>query len=220
MARKPVKSRRARPEDVKAAADRAEARAKGKPIKSAKKPIDPPIVPAAEIAAEIHRGRGRPASYKPAFAARAAELCSRGATNFELGQEFGVTTSTIWRWTVAHADFRSAVHGAKEAFDDRVERSLAERAIGYSYDSQKVFCHLGIVTKADIVEHIPPDVGAAKLWLTNRRPKDWAETTKQELTGKDGKAIEVKSEPPSKLELARWLAFELAKATASTPSEG
>lgn len=42
---------------------------------------------------------------------------------------------------------------------------------------------------------------------------------RKEITGKDGKPIEIKSEPPSKLELARWIAFELAKAS-SQPSEG
>ena len=36
---------------------------------------------------------------------------------------------------------------------------------------------------APYVQHFPPDVGAAKLWLTNRRPKDWRERREVEVTG-------------------------------------
>jgi len=36
---------------------------------------------------------------------------------------------------------------------------------------------------------VPPDPGAAKLWLTNRRPEEWREKSYNELTGKDGTAI-------------------------------
>jgi hypothetical protein len=36
---------------------------------------------------------------------------------------------------------------------------------------------------------VPPDPGAAKLWLTNRRPEEWRDKTSTELTGKDGAAI-------------------------------
>jgi hypothetical protein len=42
---------------------------------------------------------------------------------------------------------------------------------------------------AEYVEHVPPDPGAAKLWLTNRRPEEWREKSVTELTGKDGAAL-------------------------------
>jgi hypothetical protein len=43
--------------------------------------------------------------------------------------------------------------------------------------------------RAEYVEHVPPDPGAAKLWLTNRRSEEWREKTSTELTGKDGAAL-------------------------------
>jgi hypothetical protein len=49
--------------------------------------------------------------------------------------------------------------------------------------------HLGEPVYAEYVEHVPPDPGAAKLWLTNRRPEEWREKTYNELTGKDGAAL-------------------------------
>ena len=40
---------------------------------------------------------------------------------------------------------------------------------------------------AEYVEHVPPDPGAAKMWLTNRRPEQWREKNTTELTGKDAR---------------------------------
>jgi hypothetical protein len=53
---------------------------------------------------------------------------------------------------------------------ERVERSLYERANGHSYDAVKIFMPAG--SKQPVVvhytEHLPPDVGAAFIWLKNR----------------------------------------------------
>jgi hypothetical protein len=76
------------------------------------------------------RRGGRPSSYRPEFAHIARALCCRGATDYELAEEFGVTTVTIWRWGARNEEFCNALKEGKDAFDDRVERSLAQRAIG------------------------------------------------------------------------------------------
>lgn len=124
---------------------------------------------------------GRPPKYKKEFALVAAALCRRGATDYELAQEFGVTTVTIWRWTCQHDEFCKAVTEGKGSFDDRIERSVAQRAVGYSYNTEKVFNFQGVIVRADTVEHVPPDMGAAKLWLTNRRPDRWRDVQKHEM---------------------------------------
>ena len=53
----------------------------------------------------------------------------------------------------------------------RVERSLYERANGYSYDAVKIFMPAGAKKPvyAPYIEHVPPDVTAAIFWLKNRR---------------------------------------------------
>ena len=43
----------------------------------------------------------------------------------------------------------------------------------------------GQVIRAQIVEHVPPDVGAIKLWLGNRRPDKWRDKQEAALTGAD-----------------------------------
>jgi hypothetical protein len=64
----------------------------------------------------------------------------------------------------------------KEEADARVERSLYMRAVGYSYDAEKIFCDKnGKVTRVPYREHVPPDVTAQIFWLKNRDPAHWRE---------------------------------------------
>jgi hypothetical protein len=120
--------------------------------------------------------RGRPTDYDPEFAEIAKSMCELGATTYELAKEFGVTTSTIWRWAVQHEEFCSAIKVGKDQADERVVKSLFERAVGYTFESEKIVSYEGQVTRVPIIEHVPPDPGAAKMWLTNRRRKEWADT--------------------------------------------
>jgi hypothetical protein len=64
--------------------------------------------------------------------------------------------------------------GKKEA-DDRVERSLYQKANGYSYDAVKIFMPAGAKKPiyAPYVEHVPPSDVAAIFWLKNRDPAHW-----------------------------------------------
>ncbi len=125
---------------------------------------------------------GRPTVFKPEYSEQAAKLCALGATDFELADFFGVDTRTIYRWKNTIEEFCQAVTCGKDKADERVERALFNRAVGYSFESEKVFQFQGEVVRAPIVEHIPPDPSAAKLWLTNRRPEAWRE--KQEIDHK------------------------------------
>lgn len=126
---------------------------------------------------------GRPTDYRPEFARIAAAMCKMGATDCELAHEFGVSTFTIWNWRSKYEDFSNALKEGKDAFDDRIERSLAMKACGYSFHSEKLFCYEGNVTRADVIEHVPPDVGAIKLWLINRRPDQWRDKVQAEVSG-------------------------------------
>ena len=67
-----------------------------------------------------------------------------------------------------------------------VERSLYSRAVGYSFNSEKIFCNKdGEVTRVPIVEHVPPDVTAQIFWLKNRKPADWRDVQQmQHVLGK------------------------------------
>jgi len=131
------------------------------------------------------RGRGRPGEYRPEYAKVAGAMARLGGTDFDIAEELGVKTSTVWRWRSKHPEFCSAIEQGKDAWDDRVERSLAQRAAGYSYHSERVFQYEGQIVRAEIVEHVPPDVSAIRLWLMNRRPEKWRDKQEVKIDGSE-----------------------------------
>lgn len=119
--------------------------------------------------------RGRPSSYETAFAEQAKKLCALGATDAELADFFEVSIRTIANWQAQHEEFLQALKGGKEKADDRVEKSLYHRAVGYSHDAVKIFMPANAPSPvyAKYREHVPPDTTACIFWLKNRRPELW-----------------------------------------------
>lgn len=152
---------------------------------------------------------GRPTDYKPEYAEQAAKLCQLGATDADLADFFGVSGRTIYRWAAKHEEFSQSLKAGKDLADERVERSLYHKAVGYTFDSEKVFQFQGQIVRAETKEHVPPDTTAMIFWLKNRRKEQWRDRQEHELTGKDGGPIETVDFSP--LEAARRIAFALAK---------
>jgi len=118
---------------------------------------------------------GRPSPYKPDFARIAERLCRNGATDLEVADILGVSVRTFYRWCLLHDEFTAAVRTGKGAADDRVERALYQRAVGYDYAAEKIVTPKGggpVVMP--YMMHVPADVRAAMHWLAIRRPKPWA----------------------------------------------
>ena len=125
--------------------------------------------------------RGRPTAYKKEYVAQAEKLCALGATDREIAAFFGVTEATVNRWKIAHPDFCASIKVGKDAADERVVQSLYRKAIGYSFDSEKIFQNAGEVVRAPTIEHVPPSDTAAIFWLKNRRKQDWRDKSEVEL---------------------------------------
>lgn len=161
------------------------------------------------------RGRGRPSKYAPEFATQAEKLCNLGATDADLADFFGVATRTIERWKVEHDDFCRALKDAKAIADQRVERSLYQRAVGYQVDSVKIFMPAGAdePVYAEFRENIQPDVTAAIFWLKNRKPEVWKDKKDVETVNRNHNS----SEPVSPT--AAW-ATEVLGAGADRPPKG
>lgn len=136
---------------------------------------------------------GRPSKYEPGFVDQARKLCELGATDYEMAQFFEVDRATIYRWKIEHKDFCDAIKNAKDIADERVERSLYQRAVGYTFESEKIFNEKGEIVRADCVEHVPPDTTACIFWLKNRRKEDWRDRQQHELMGEGGGPIETES---------------------------
>lgn len=117
---------------------------------------------------------GRPTLFRPEMIERVKVLCESGAVDREIAQALGIAECTLYDWKHKYPEFSEAMKPGKEMADDRVERALFNRAVGYSFDSEKIFNDkdAGIV-RAACVEHVPPDVNAARIWLENRRRDRW-----------------------------------------------
>ena len=119
---------------------------------------------------------GRPVEYKATYAEQVKKLCKLGATEVEIADFFGINVLTLYRWKIKYPDFCKATVSGKAPADERVERSLYHRAVGYTFDAVKIFPPRGEATEPLIVpyrEHVPPDTAACSLWLRNRRPEQW-----------------------------------------------
>jgi hypothetical protein len=141
------------------------------------------------------RSVGRPSSYREEYAEQARKLCLLlGATDKELADFFEVEEKTINNWKAAHPKFREALLEGKTKADARVARRLYDRAMGWEHEAVKIFRveepERGpdgeilldrdgrpiMVSKGlylPYTERFPPDVGAQRLWLTNRQPRRW-----------------------------------------------
>ncbi|MEG3146487.1 hypothetical protein U1839_17680 [Sphingomonas sp. RT2P30] len=123
---------------------------------------------------------GHPTPYKPECADTARRLCRNGATDIEVADILGISVRTFYRWCLLHDDFSAAVRVGTDAADDRVERALYQRAVGYDYVAEKIVTPKGggpVVMFHTV--HVPADVRAALHWFAIRRPKPWARLPEQ-----------------------------------------
>jgi hypothetical protein len=81
-------------------------------------------------------------------------------------------------------DFLGSLKAGKTEADNRVERSLYERAVGYSYEAVKIFmpANRAKPVYAPYIEHVPPDTTAGIFWLKNRDPQNWRDQQNIEHT--------------------------------------
>lgn len=128
----------------------------------------------------------RPTKFQPEYIAQAEKLARLGATDKEIADFFEVHEATLNRWKGDHPGFCESLKAGKAEADDRVERSLYSRAIGYKHDAVKMFSTPAGVVSEPYVEHYPPDTTACIFWLKNRRPQEWRDKVSAELSGPDG----------------------------------
>lgn len=116
---------------------------------------------------------GRKSTYKRVYAKQVAKLCRLGATDMEIADFFEVDRKTMLRWRASFPEFAEAMKIGKQVADERVERALFERAVGYSHPDVDIRVIDGAVVQTEIIKHYPPDTGAACFWLKNRKRMEW-----------------------------------------------
>lgn len=136
---------------------------------------------------------GRPSEYQPEYARQAEKLAQLGATDQEVADFFEIDVRTVYRWKHDHDEFCQALKAGKDIADDRVERSLYQKAIGYEQDEVKIFMPGGASEPvyAPFRAKIAPDTTAAIFWLKNRRGEQWRDVKASEISGPGGKPVEI-----------------------------
>ena len=148
---------------------------------------------------------GRPSEYREAYVEGARKLARLGATDAEIADFFAVDVRTLYRWKNTHDAFCQALKAGKDEADDRVERALYHRAVGYEQEDVKIFLPGGSKEPvyAPFVNKVAPDVTAAIFWLKNRRPEQWRDKREVDHKSGDGsmspKGLDLSKLPPEAL---------------------
>jgi hypothetical protein len=128
-------------------------------------------------------GPGRDSKYRVEFNEQARKLCLLGAVDAELADFFGVTETTINNWKLKHPAFLESIREGKTIADAEVADSLYRRATGENIIVEKLVKRGDEYEKVFLKQFVPGDVAAQRLWLLNRRNRDWRDKVDTHHTG-------------------------------------
>lgn len=136
---------------------------------------------------------GRPTDFLQEYVEQAEKLCELGATDEEIADFFGQSVRTIYRWKNSFPEFCQALKIGKELADERVKRSLYQKATGFRYtEEQAIKIRTGQyeedVEVVEVERRALPDTPSAIFWLKNRC--GWTDKTEIQHSG------EIISRPP------------------------
>ena len=126
---------------------------------------------------------GRPSKFDQIDLEQVRKLAEAGWTDQQMSDFFGVSDRTWHDWKRAHPEFSQSLKGWKQTADERVERSLYERATGYSHPEDKIFNDGGEPLIVPTVKRYEPDTTACIFWLKNRQPDQWRDKTETKMSG-------------------------------------
>ncbi|MGN6768262.1 MAG: helix-turn-helix domain-containing protein [Rhizobiaceae bacterium] len=130
-------------------------------------------------------GPGRDSLYDVSMNDMVRKLALLGLTDKEIAEFFGVTERTLNNWKNEYPAFFQSLSEGKTIADAEVADSLYKRATGEHVIVEKAYRNktTGEVEIVKVKQFIPGESGAAKLWLTNRRRQNWADSQNVNLTG-------------------------------------
>lgn len=115
----------------------------------------------------------RPTKYKPEFVEQAKHLCKLGAIDDDLAEAFHVDVATVQRWKLKYPEFCGTIKENKDYANEKVKRSLFNRAIGCSVPDTDIRVIEGVIVETPLEKHFPPDTTACMAWLHNRDSDNW-----------------------------------------------
>lgn len=125
--------------------------------------------------------------YDPIYIRRLADYAKTvehfTATNAEIAQVLSCSERTIIAWKSRHPEFKALIEELQHNPDIHVENAIYRAAIGYEYEETTVETGANGEKLIIYKKHQPPNIAAARLWLTNRKPGEWRDKQITEHTG-------------------------------------
>jgi hypothetical protein len=135
--------------------------------------------------------RGRPSKFNDKIQDKIKLLALKGFTDKEISQVLEITEQTLNNWKISHPDFFEVLNDWKATADAEIERSLYERAHGYSCPETKPQWvqdeNGGHWEYAEMIKHYPPDPTSMIFWLKNRQRDKWRDKHEVNVTGLDAR---------------------------------
>lgn len=94
-----------------------------------------------------------------------------GLTDEQIAHNMGISPKTLYEWKNKYGEICKSLKKGKEIVDIQVENALIKRALGYSYQEERVEISDKDGKKVvQTIKHVPGDTTAQIFWLKNRRP--------------------------------------------------
>jgi hypothetical protein len=94
-------------------------------------------------------------------------MATAGLSHTMMARIFGIAPSTFSLWKAQHPAFLKALEQGTEQVDKALEATAIQRALGYSYETEKAF-QTGV--RMTVTETLPPNEFLLKFFLERRMP--------------------------------------------------
>ncbi|MGE4267163.1 MAG: helix-turn-helix domain-containing protein [Deferribacterales bacterium] len=129
---------------------------------------------------------GKPTKIGNLFLPALKMMWKKGFTDVEIAQAFDITEQTLYNYKKQYPEIFEKEKDWKAEADAAVERSLFERAKGFSAKETKVFVYKGDIITEDVTTNYPPDTTACIFWLKNRKKDEWRDRAELDHGSSDG----------------------------------
>lgn len=96
-----------------------------------------------------------------------------GLDDKQVAEILNVTEQTINNWKKSDEKFFASLKSWKGEADEKVEKSLYQRACGYSHPEEVIYQFQGKIIRANTIKHYPPEPISCIFWLKNRKRLEW-----------------------------------------------
>jgi hypothetical protein len=136
------------------------------------------------------RSKGRPSKFESINIKDVEKLYKLGLTDIQVADFLDVNQSTLNLWKQKYPDFSESLKHWKNGADEKVEKSLYQRALGFEFEevcTENLVIdgkEVGGAEKKKVTRKIyVGDVTAQIFWLKNRQPAQWRDKVDVEHSG-------------------------------------